>query len=416
MIQTTHKQLDWMDVVSKRGSSIQHCYSLLFRQEIWILAYQQTYHKRITESALQEINSYIFKLKKMFHQLIKKNYTFYLGHNLLENRLLIEVIGIILKKIYQPLFDANGIKNCELETMQWIKNIKKKVTWFYSGQFSLTPSDINRLLMNQLRYKLDDEAFISLIYYIFKRVANKISKTPYTFNSFYYLLVDIAFLEWDKLMSFSPGKQQDINEKSYEVRPCLYVRYKQHFICGYHTSKQMAKKHLEANLQKIKTPLYHPRSKWYHWQKPLTFLDYNVTFQPKKDPSIQLSKAATSRLLALYANVTNSTILHRPSLVHKTEFEIIRMFNKELIQMAERYYFVDNFYVLDKIHYFAKSSLIKTIASKRKTTSKKVTLELKKNPYHRLGIYTKKNGKDSWYGFISFKELRTIQSNKKRIL
>ncbi|GAA0294835.1 hypothetical protein GGQ92_000718 [Gracilibacillus halotolerans] len=413
MAETIRKELNWMGNTLNKGEWIKNCNKLILRRDIWILAYEQVYQKQVTESDVQKMDVIISKLANMFQQLQRKNYIMYLNNTIFENRLLIEVVRIILMKIYEHYLKEYPIMKNEMEMIHYIKRTRKKVTWLCAGELNLQSSQINKRFIYQLRRNVKDELFILLVDRICKRAVDNKNKSNQALRSIYHLLVDISLIEWDALMSVSPHEVSSANFHPRYVSPTFYVRYKQHFICGYTSSKRMAKKHLEAMQYLKKWKFEH--SGVYHWQTTLPFLDYTLRFNDKQNSSVLLSKSTVNRLITTYANLPSLSIKHRPQLINKTELEIIQVYNKELTSMAEKFFFIDNFYVFDKIRYFAKSSLIKTIACKRRSTSKKVTISLKNNEHQTLGVFYEKNGSRCWYGFITYRELRTIQFNKRKV-
>ena len=94
---------------------------------------------------------------------------------------------------------------------------------------------------------------------------------------------------------------------------------------------------------------------------------------------------------------------HRTGLLQKQETEILTIYNKELESFANYYKLANNFHTLNRLFYLAKSSFIKTIANKRKSTARKVVRSMKIN--NRQGtLCLIKNNKV--YSFIRLKDVR----------
>ena len=106
-----------------------------------------------------------------------------------------------------------------------------------------------------------------------------------------------------------------------------------------------------------------------------------------------------------YGYFTPFTITHRANIAYKKELEIVKVYNRELRNIVSYYSLACNQYQLKKLFYLAESSFIKTIAYKRRTTSKKAIKSMRKHKQGYLTIIHKhKPGHFISESFIKWKE------------
>lgn len=149
--------------------------------------------------------------------------------------------------------------------------------------------------------------------------------------------------------------------------------------------------------------------KLFHHSSRIKLLDHDLIINSERNAKLYLNKQTLRGLVKRYGNFDSYTFFHRTALANKTELDIIRIYNKELKILANKYYMVANFDQLEKVCYFARSSCINTIALKRQTTSKRVITMLKDNKHNKIGISYLHEGKKHWCYLMTFKDMRNIQ-------
>lgn len=81
-------------------------------------------------------------------------------------------------------------------------------------------------------------------------------------------------------------------------------------------------------------------------------------------------------------------------------------YNKELETIANYYKLADNFHLLKKLFYLAERSFLKTIAFKRRSTSKKVAMRMRRYQQGRLCLVQHKQGNQIVHTFLKLKDLK----------
>jgi len=216
-------------------------------------------------------------------------------------------------------------------------------------------------------------------------------------------------------------------------RRMKYVRYADDFVIGIASSKNDAKqiKQIVTDflLDKLQLELSEEKTVITHLEKGVPFLGYEFkTWNQEKITRVQyknhkhpIKKRTLSGAIKLeiptkkiyayaikngYGNLENFKITHRNKLLNNSELEILMTYNAELRGIANYYKLANNYHHLDKLFYLAESSFIKTLAVKRRSTSKKVATSMRKHEQGRLSIVSKnKKGEEVAYMFVKLKDM-----------
>ncbi|KIL75481.1 reverse transcriptase/maturase family protein [Bacillus badius] len=212
-----------------------------------------------------------------------------------------------------------------------------------------------------------------------------------------------------------------------------YVRYADDFVIGMAGSKQSAVKMKETSryfLEKeLRLELSGQKIIVTHLENSIPFLGYEfylwserrVKRDSYKNQKHLLKKRTLSGAIKLeipekkirvfaskngYGNVDNFKIMHRAKLLNNSELEILHTYNTELRGIANYYKLADNYHYLGKLFYLAESSFIKTIANKRKSTSRKVANSMRT---HKQGgvclVRRDQHGNEKPHPFLKLKDL-----------
>lgn len=222
---------------------------------------------------------------------------------------------------------------------------------------------------------------------------------------------------FNRILIDSYLKRFDHHMKRIVVRDkCIkYVRYRTEFVIGIQGPKKKAKK-LFADCQQIIKKMYllpQLNLSLAHIEKSFLFLKHKIKLHSKTNrgigleiPSYELIKYAAVKR---YGNLRTFKSTHRPSLLHYSELDIMRIYNRELLSVAKYYRLVNNFSNLGRLFYLAESSFLKTIANKKRSTVKRTGKRLRK---HNQGLLTVKDnqvaGRTEFLSFIRLKDVRYL--------
>jgi len=182
-----------------------------------------------------------------------------------------------------------------------------------------------------------------------------------------------------------------INDEEY--RKLEYVRYADDFLLSFSGPKQEAeeikgkigeflREKLKLEMSQEKTLITNARS------GSAKFLGYNVSIWPKKESSMADGKL---RLRVPKEVITKATKqyckkgkpVHKSAWIIEQDAEIIYRFQAEFRGLVEYYRMAHNIHALSKVGWVSKTSLMKTLARKHKTTvskiSKKYGAEIEEN-------------------------------------
>ena len=216
-------------------------------------------------------------------------------------------------------------------------------------------------------------------------------------------------------------------------RRMKYVRYADDFVIGIAGSKDEAKeikqivkdfleKTLQLELSEEKTLITHLAEgvpflgyEFRLWkQEKITRVQYKNRNQPMKKRTLSgaiklevpQSKINAFAIKNGYGNLDDFTITHRGKLVNNSEMEILMTYNAELRGFANYYNMANNYHHLDRLLYLAESSFIKTLANKRRSTSMKVAMSMRKHQQGRLSLaHQNSRGEQIFHAFVKLKDM-----------
>jgi group II intron reverse transcriptase/maturase len=184
------KQLDVIRIASAKGSRITDCYKLMYSHELWIKAYAKLAPNpgNLTQGTdSQTIDGFNLKLiSELIEALRQEKFRFSpvrrayipkknkgakrpLGVPSFKDKLVQEVMRMILQNIYEPIFSANshGFReghSCHTALSQ-IKNTWKGLVWCIEGDIKGFFDNISHTkLLSILEQKIDDRRFLLLIH------------------------------------------------------------------------------------------------------------------------------------------------------------------------------------------------------------------------------------------------------------
>ncbi|SIS50563.1 reverse transcriptase/maturase family protein [Salimicrobium flavidum] len=183
------RQLDVIRDVSFHGRKVTDCYRLMYNKELWIKAYAKLYPnagnlmKGTTEETidgftLQKIDEIIEHLKAGTFRFSPVRRVYIpksngkkrpLGVPNFQDKLVQEVMRMIIDNIYAPVFSSNSHgfregRSCHTALSQ-IKNTWKGLTWCIEGDIKGFFDNINhQLLIKFISKKIEDRRFLLLIH------------------------------------------------------------------------------------------------------------------------------------------------------------------------------------------------------------------------------------------------------------
>jgi len=502
MAENPFKQLDVIRNVScENKRKVTDCYKLLYKKELWLKAYVKLYpnagnltkgttDETIDGMSLQRIEDIIQDLKENKFRfspvrrvyIPKKNGKERpLGVPNFRDKLVQEVIKMILENIYEPIFSENSHgfrpnRSCHTALLQ-IKRTWRGLTWCIEGDIKGFFDNIDHNIMIEiLEKKIDDRRFILLIHNALKCgimeewVFHKtFSGTPQG-GIISPLLANIYLNEFDtfineQIKQFDTGKSRrknpeyqkiryhittlnkiiQENDKIYgkdwkdredliktlkdlkssqlkipstnvmdeKYRRMKYVRYADDFVIGIAGTKEDAIK-IKDNIRKylsenLKLELSEEKTLITHLEKKVDFLGYQfhrwhtnkilkMKVKNRKYPEarrilsgemrLEIPKQKIAQFVKsnYYGNLETQKINHRGRLINNSELEILHIYNTELRGFAQYYKLANNYHMLNNLFYLARSSFVKTLANKRRITSKIVYRQLGKITQGELTI------------------------------
>jgi len=164
-------------------------------------------------------------------------------------------------------------------------------------------------------------------------------------------------------------------------RRLRYIRYADDFLLGLDGPKEEAEEikgrirdflrdHLKLELSEEKTLISHSRT------EKARFLGYHIsTFNnPGRRGhghiTLRIPPQVIEEKVSRYA--TNGWAEHRPELIDDSDFTIVALFGSELRGYAQYYAYAQNRHWLHRLQSVMRMSLLKTLASKHKTTTRKM--------------------------------------------
>lgn len=477
-------------------------YRYLLRPDIYYVAYKHLYSnkgagtKGITddtadgfseeyvERIIETIKTEMYQPKPVRRTYIQKSNGKMrpLGLPVFADKLIQEVIRMVLEAIYEPIFSdySHGFRparSCHTALAQ----IKKEFTgakWFIEGDIKGCFDNINHtVLMEIIGKKIKDARFLKLIRLFLKAGYMEDWKYHETYSGcpqggiISPILANIYLNELDKYImklkkNFDiPAKQQytqdytliigkrkrlhsrikkssglereqlmkeyqsltsqmfKIPAKSCEDKKIKYVRYADDFLIAVNGNRQDCEK-IKAQLTEfvsvtLKMELSQEKTLITHSNTPARFLGYDV--RVRRDQQIKPKGKFKTRSLNnkvelnipfedkiekyLFSNgiveqrKDNGKLepVKRPSLLTRTDLEIISVYNAELRGICNYYGLASNFNKLNYFNYLLEYSCLKTLADKHRSKISKV-INMYKNGTGEWGVpYETKNGKKRMY-------------------
>ncbi|WP_020059968.1 reverse transcriptase/maturase family protein [Bacillus sp. 123MFChir2] len=182
-------QLDVIRKASQNGKPITDCYRLMYKKELWIEAYAKLYpnagnltkgtsEETIDGFSLQKIDEIIDQLKNGAFRFAPVRRVYIpkangkkrpLGVPNFKDKLVQEVMRMILENVYEPTFSDNSHgfregRSCHTALSQ-IKNTWKGLTWCIEGDIKGFFDHIDHtVLVNLISKKINDRRFLLLIH------------------------------------------------------------------------------------------------------------------------------------------------------------------------------------------------------------------------------------------------------------
>lgn len=183
------RQLDVIRKASQKGNKIADCYRLMYNKELWIKAYTKLYPNAgnltkgtsdgtIDGFGLQKIDDVIGELKDGTFRFVPVRRVFIpktngktrpLGVPNFKDKLVQEVMRMILENVYEPTFSDNSHgfrerRSCHTALSQ-IKNTWKGLAWCIEGDIKGFFDHINHsVLLRLIAKKIHDRRFLLLIH------------------------------------------------------------------------------------------------------------------------------------------------------------------------------------------------------------------------------------------------------------
>lgn len=183
------RQLDVIRNASQKGKMITDCYRLMYNKELWIKAYAKLYpnagnltkgttDETIDGFSLQKIDDIIEQLKTGTFRFAPVRRVYIpksngkkrpLGVPNFKDKMVQEVMRMILENVYEPMFSDNSHgfregRSCHTALSQ-IKNTWKGLTWCIEGDIKGFFDHIDHsVLINLISKKIHDHRFLLLIH------------------------------------------------------------------------------------------------------------------------------------------------------------------------------------------------------------------------------------------------------------
>lgn len=457
MAENPFHQLDVIRNASHKGNIIKDCYRLMYKKEIWFKAYANLYPAvnhlnkgKVNETiggicldAIEQLKSGGFRftiLDKIDKPPSDRNKKPLEIFNL-RDKLVLDVIRMILENVYEPIFSENSHgfrkgRSCHTALTE-IKTSWHKLTWCLNGDVVNLFSNIDHsILLKLISKRVKDHRFILLIHQSLS--SGLLSKFDYQYKDSLVqqnrcirpLLANIYLHELDSFM-----------EKQMIGNSMKYIRHMDKFVVGISSSKQNALNTKDLIVRFLKEELCLdlnvPKKGIVHLSHSIEFLGYHLQRRKEKGKKahdnghIQVSKKRLhSNVIRLtipekeindfvktngYGNAETVKSKFQSKLINYNELDILEIFNNELREFANYYTLADNYHHLKRLFYLAEGSFIKTIANKRKTTYKKVVTSMRTRKQGVLCLAKKDSkGTETLHIFIKLKDIPKVMGRQSK--
>ncbi|MCC3796910.1 reverse transcriptase domain-containing protein [Vibrio parahaemolyticus] len=497
---TTVRRLETLGKLSQQGKKINGLFRLMQSDILWWQAYSHIHQNRgaatkgSDQTSLDGIS--IPRVKKIIQSLSEGNYRFApvkrvyipksngktrpLGLPNGNDKLVQEVVKMILEKIYEPNFSRNSHgfrRNHSCHTA--LSQVRQKWTgmkWIINMDIKGFFDNIDhQTMINILEKRIDDKRFIRLIRQMLEagyiedwRFFHTYSGTPQG-GIISPILANIYLHELDSFIEgmqakYNRGKRRQENKRYKQIsgairrtmhrideldpilqrgeverlkvhiaalrnersslssgdpmdssyRRLQYVRYADDFLIGVIGEKSEAhiiQEEVTTFLQEtLKLDIAADKSGIVHASKKTPFLGYEIhcytgnrqrktqrahrhctvrSVSERMQLHIPQKKLGVFCKKHRYGNYETYRPLHRNTLIHLSEAEIVKTYNAELRGLANYYALATNAKRdLNKLHGLWQGSMLKTLAAKRRSTVSKVAKSLKHGKEESLIVQT----------------------------
>jgi group II intron reverse transcriptase/maturase len=459
MLEQTNKTLAIYRERGKQGKRLERVYRQLFKQELYELAYAETYANSGATTKGSEGSSYdgmsMEVIDKIIGKVRKEQYKWKpvrrvyipksdgskrpLGVLERDDKLLQTATKILLEAYYEPKFSnrSHGFRpnrSCATALIQMCQK-HADTNWFIEGDIKGCFDNIDHdTLLGIMKEDVEDGRLISLIQKMLKAGYMENWQKHYTHSgspqggTISPLLANIYLNKLDEWVEkellpeynrrLNPrGRRRNpeyqrlakikhkakkkgdwnaykeagrkrrnmpsviINDDGY--RKLEYVRYADDFLLSFSGPKKEAEKikerlgeflrdELKLEMSQEKTLITNARS------GRAKFLGYEVSIFPQQESSrcdgklrLRVPKEVITRAIRKYSK--NGKPVHLPARIIEQDAEIIWRYQAEFRGLVEYYRMAHNIHALSKVGWTSKTSLMKTLARKHKTTVGKIS-------------------------------------------
>lgn len=365
------RQLDVIRNASKEGKIITDCYRLMYKKELWIKAYAKLYQnsgnltkgtseETIDGFSLQKIDDIIEELKAGTFRFAPVRRVYIpkangkkrpLGVPNFKDKLVQEVMRMVLENVYEPTFSENSHgfregRSCHT-TLSQIKNTWKGLTWCIEGDIKGFFDNIDHtVLLKLISRKINDCRFLLLIH----NVLSSGVMENWTFHKTYSgtpqggiispLLANIYLNEFDQFMEeqigkFDKGKLRERNKDYTKIRSEISTKSKKIERLDKrngHTDWK-GREELVLNIQELKQkqieiPSVDPMDKNYQRMKYVRYADdFVVGIAGSKQSALSIKETIKNYLkeeLLLDLSDEKTLITHLNNPIHFLGYEFFR--------------------------------------------------------------------------------------------
>ena len=443
MAQDPFRQLAVIGDAVERGKLVQDCYRLFYKEALWIEAFKNMTGKTPDEYDLQLISRLIIRFRNgtfrfgKYHKRKKEDGS-------IEEQLVLEMILFILNTVFAPLFFKLQMNRPLPEVLKTVKNEFSHVTWCIKGIIkNWSPESSRTRLMKTFSKKFADRRFLLLLDGLLKSglLIKKEGSFFYRkkqFRQLQSLFFNIFFHDCDHIFQDLQNDRYkevclgDHTNKKFvakilsltDRKELVYIRYGREFLIGLQGKKSDARAFKEAlkNWLLVQFQLENSQVDLFltDLKRPVIFSGYAIRHHP-------MAKSSRGKIVRLeipkqylidFARKKGYGVLdyfqakERGMLIHRSEREIIDIYNRELFAIARYYRYADNFHVITPLYYLAKKSMLKTIAQKRSMSIKKLIKKLMVVRNQTLYLQQlNREGHPELFPFVSLTSLKKLKKN-----